>query len=174
MAADLLQTVVVAARRGEVIIFPTESSYAIGCRVDSRRGLAEVKRRKGRQDSRFTVVASSLYQVERHFNLTREQKRLAQQYWPGPVSIVVSSRFAIRVPANLLMRQLVRAAGAPLVASSLNQSGEPAIFSLNHLSKQFRDLPQLNLGRLRQAKPSTVVGFKGKKMIVYRHGAVKL
>jgi len=166
--------VVVALRQGKVAIFPTESSYAIGCRYDSRSGIHEIMRRKGRKDARFTVIAASLKQVQTCFKLTQTQLHFVRQYWPGAVSLVVTPRFAVRVPASASLRRLAQHAKAPLIASSLNQTGELAIFDLKDLPAVFRDLPQKNIGRLAKTKPSTVVVIKHGKVAILRPGSVKL
>lgn len=166
--------VVVALRQGKVAIFPTESSYAIGCRYDSRSGIHEIMRCKGRNDARFTVIAASLKQVQACFKLTQAQLQFVQRYWPGAVSLIVTPRFAVRVPASASLRRLAQQAKAPLIASSLNKTGEPAIFDLKHLPVVFQDLPQKNIGRLGKTKPSTVVAIKHGKVVIVRPGRVKV
>lgn len=173
------QAVLAALRQGEVAIFPTESSYAIGCRIDSPAGIRKIMQLKGRSDNRFTVVASSIAQVQKFFSLTKAQQRFVRQYWPGAISLVVSKRFAVRVSSNQRLRRLAQSAHAPLIASSLNQSGGLPMFDLVHLSSIFKGLPQENVGKLAKNKPSTVVSVttdRGDdiKVSVLRAGSVRL
>lgn len=173
------QAVVAALRRGGVAIFPTESSYAIGCRVNSRTGIRKIMQLKGRRDNRFTVVASSIAQVKRFFRLSAAQNRFIKQHWPGAVSLVMSQRFAVRVPSNQYLRRLAQRVGAPLIASSLNQSGTPPVFDMARLPSVFQGLPQENVGKLAKTKPSTVVSVTASqggdiKVNVLRAGSVRL
>lgn len=171
--------VLAALRQGSVAIFPTESSYAIGCRINSPAGIRKILQLKGRSDDRFTVVASSIAQVQKFFSLTKVQRRFVRQYWPGAISLVVSKRFAVRVPSNQRLRRLAQSAQAPLVATSLNQSGKPPLFDLARLPNVFHGLPQENIGKLANNNPSTVVNVTTDqsgniKVVIVRAGQVRL
>jgi len=98
---------------------------------------------KGRQDSKFTLVAASQRQAVRHFPQLQatSYQQLATSNWPGPLSIIVSPRFAIRVPNNRLARQLCQLAGTPLIASSANISGQPTCYSVREFLRQIRTSP---------------------------------
>jgi tRNA A37 threonylcarbamoyladenosine synthetase subunit TsaC/SUA5/YrdC len=135
---------------------------------------------KGRSDAKFTLIASSLQQVEKYFPLTTVQKKLARPYWPGPLSIVVSKRFAIRVPNQTAARSLARRVGKPLIATSFNKSGEPEVYDLDSYMVETRDLASLpkktlivNIARLPKRKPSTVVEVQGEDIIIHRVGPIK-
>lgn len=166
--------VVAALRLGKVAIFPTESSYAIGCRIDSRRGVAEIMRQKGRKDGRFTVIAASITQIKQFFHINAFQLKLGKKYWPGAVSIVVSPKYAVRVPASTALRQLAKLAGAPLIASSLNRAGQPAIFDLKKLPAAFHNVPPIDIGKLPTKLPSTVIAVRRHRVVVVRPGSVHI
>ncbi|EKD76397.1 MAG: hypothetical protein ACD_43C00126G0004 [uncultured bacterium] len=166
--------VLVALRQGRTAIFPTESSYAIGCRINSRRGIAEIMQRKGRKDQRFTVVAASVEQIRQFFRISETRLKLGKKHWPGAVSLIVSNKYAVRVPAMALLRNLAKQAGAPLIASSLNQSGRPTIFDLKKLVGAFKDLPQIDVGKLPIRLPSTVIAVKRNRVVVVRLGSASI
>lgn len=160
-------------RSGKIVIYPTDTAYAIGCVYTQRSAIREIMRRKGRTDPKFTIIASSLAQVEKYFRLTAAQRRLAKKYWPGPLSIVVSKRYAVRVPNHPIARQLARRVGAPLLATSVNRSGQPAAFDLRHLPVVFRDVPRIDIGRLPKVLPSTVVEIRRGQLIIHRAGPIQ-
>src|SRR3989344_2663155 len=85
-------------RDGGVIVYPTDTAYALGGIFNSPSVIGRILQIKQRQDKKFTLLASSLQQVEKFFRLTAAQKKLAEKHWPGPLSLVVSGRFAVRVP----------------------------------------------------------------------------
>lgn len=161
-------------KNSRLIIYPTESSYALGCRYDDHVAIQRIMHLKGRTDDRFTLVASSLQQVKRHFSFSKEQEKLAKQYWPGALSIVVSDKYAVRVPGNSLARDVAAKAGVPILATSLNVSGQAPLHSLQHLPEQFKDIPSINIGILPIHAPSTVVECVAGKVIIHRQGAVRL
>lgn len=161
-------------KTGELLIYPTESSYALGCVFNDRVGIQNILKLKGRKDPRFTVVASSLEQVQDFFKFTPAMLQLAEQYWPGALSIVVSANYAVRVPGNAAARKAAEQAGAPLIATSLNISGEPPIFDLNTLPERFKGITQIDGGALPKQAPSTVVECFRGGYVIHRQGAVQL
>lgn len=170
---------VAALRSGGVIVYPTDTAYGLGGAFDSPAVTRKILQIKQRRDPKFTLVASSRSQVEKFFKLNSLQKKLAQRYWPGPLSIVVSNRFAIRVPASRIARMLCRRLGKPLIATSANLSGQPAIYQATVVISQFankKNQPELiiDAGRLPRRKTSTVVQAVGNRLTALRAGAVHI
>lgn len=159
-------------KRGEIIIYPTESSYAIGCRYDDTAAIRKIMKLKGRKDGRFTLIASSLRQVKQHFKLNRCAELLAISHWPAALSIVVSDRFAIRVPDSKVARQVAK--DVPMLATSLNISSEPPVFNLRNSNHRFVDIPRIDIGPLPHRPPSTIVECFRGGYVIHRSGAVKL
>lgn len=162
-------------RKGGVVVVPSESSYGLFTPIRSTSGIKRILRLKGRQDNKFTVVASSLKQVQKFFPAARTDRftRIAQAVWPGPVSVVVSPRMSVRVPDSADLRHLAQAVGQPLVATSANASGQPAAYSLAQVSRQL-DVTQVDAvvdgGTLPKRKPSAVVKVGKKGIEVLREG----
>lgn len=169
-------------RAGGVIVYPTDTAYAVGGvfnRPAVIRRVIEIKGPRRRGNKKFTLVASSLAQVERYFNLPRAARQIAQQHWPGPCSIVVSKSFAVRVPASPMARTLARRAGAPLVATSANRSGGRTPYSVRAALRQLRGRIQpdfvVDVGRLPKRKTSTIVRVdEHGTLTVVRNGAVRI
>lgn len=166
-------------RHGGVVVYPTDTAYALGGMYSSRSVTRRILAIKGRRDPKFTLVAASLRQVQRHFPLPPAALALARQYWPGPLSLVVSRRYAVRVPADAVARRLAALAGSPLIATSANRSGRATPYTAAAVRRQFVRGPQLDLlldaGRLPKRKTSTVVAVDGRGQVrVLRPGAVKL
>lgn len=181
----LKRDIVRAIRRikaGGIVIYPTDTAYAIGCAFRRRSAMQKIMQFKGRVDPKFTVIAASTAQVEQSFKLNRRSRELAQRYWPGPLSLVVSKRFAVRVPDNAIARRLAHACGQPLVATSFNKSGEPPIYSLASAAgkkcvalakQQLPDIVIIDAGSLPYRTPSTVVEYHGNHITVLRAGPIQ-
>ena len=108
-----------------------------------------------------------MYQVEKHFKLNTNQKKAAKKYWPGPTSIIVNNKYAVRVPKSKLARDLAKYAGVPLIATSLNISGEPTVYDLkqkNVPSLQGWDIFVLNKGALPKRPVSAILDCSSKKI----------
>jgi L-threonylcarbamoyladenylate synthase len=122
---------------GSLLIYPTDTLYALGGRVlDAAAGVA-VRRAKGREEGKpLPLVAADVAQArELSAGWPEAADRIAARFWPGPVSLVVAAvaavpvdvtagtgNIAVRVPDLELTRALCRRAGA-LVSTSANRAG---------------------------------------------------
>jgi len=122
---------------GSLLIYPTDTLYALGGRVlDAAAGVA-VRRAKGREEGKpLPLVAADLAQARELSRAWPEAAdRIAARFWPGPVSLVVpaasavpvdvtagTGNIAVRVPDLALTRALCGQAGA-LVSTSANRAG---------------------------------------------------
>ncbi len=127
------------AGAGELVVFPTDTVYGVGTSAFDEAAVArlyEVKERpldKGipvllADNSDLAYVCAAL---------TPEAQRLVDQFWPGPLTLIVPRRsdlppnlspnanIAVRIPDLAVARELIRAAGGALAVSSANLSGQP-------------------------------------------------
>ena len=130
-AAELL-------RAGELVAVPTETVYGLAARADSAEAVAKIYRTKGRPDFNPLIVhVSSPYQAEQFGLFDERAHRLAEAFWPGPLTMVLPARagstiapavsaglptIALRCPGHPVMAQLLEAVGLPLAAPSANRS----------------------------------------------------
>ncbi len=189
----LVRAAVLALRRGEVIAYPTETTYGLGCDPHNAKAVAKIFRIKQRDKKRpVLLVASSILQAKKVAHLTGLMARLARKNWPGALTLVMPARqntrlasqillkgsIAMRVSSHLLVQQLTKAHGFPIVSTSANLSGEPDARSGRAVVRAFRDRavqPDLviDLGALPRRKPSTIVEVKKDGTLhVLRQGAV--
>lgn len=122
---------------GGVVIFPTETLYAIGCRADKARACARIREIKGRPgDSPLPLLAADREQAARTVRLEAAPERLLAAFWPGPLSLLLPALpgvapearngeglAALRVTSHPLAARLAALAGFALTASSANFSG---------------------------------------------------
>jgi len=166
-------------KRSGVVVYPTDTAYALGGIFDSKKVQERILRIKGRKDDKFTLIASSFFQVQNFFKLNALAKKIAKKYWPGPLSLVVSDRFAVRIPKNKIAQALARAAGRPLIATSANLSGQKTLYDSKNIIRQFqnqKNRPDLiiDFGRLRKIDVSTIVSAGNGGIEIIRQGSVKI
>jgi L-threonylcarbamoyladenylate synthase len=166
-------------RQGGVAVFPTDTAYGLGGVFNLAKVVQRVLKIKNRRDPKFTLVASDLAQVQKFFKLNKSYLNLVKKYWPGPLSLVVSRRFSVRVPKNKIVRVLAQKVGRPLIATSANLSGRGNIYQAQQVAREFSNQkyrPDLVIdgGKLPKVKPSTVVKVKRGKVVVLREGPVKI
>lgn len=173
-----IKKAVVILKRGGVVVFPTDTAYGLGGVYNSKKVVNKILNIKKRQDKKFTLVASSLAQVEKNFRLNSAQKKLAKKFWPGPLSIVVSKNFAVRVPTKKIARDLARQVGQPLIATSANISGRATLYDSQKIIEQFKNKKNqpdliIDAGKLPPKKVSTVVQISNDKIKVLRPGTTR-
>jgi L-threonylcarbamoyladenylate synthase len=184
---DVLRQASEALLAGYLIIYPTDTLYALGgvalCPGVSRRVAAA----KGRQEGKpLPLVAADVGQVR---SLVRDwpelANRLAERFWPGPLTLVLEApasipeevtagtgTVAVRVPALALVRALCLRSG-PLFATSANVAGEPAPLTCDAAMAGVGDAAFLALDAgPGQPLPSTIVDVRGSAPVLIREGAV--
>jgi len=179
---------VAALQAGELIVYPTETFYALGADPFSRAALERLFRVKARDSGHpVGLIAADTAMA---FSLAREvpidARRLADAFWPGPLTIVIPAcdglapeltgpdGVAVRVSPNPLARELAIGLGHPITATSANLSGHPPARSLVEARAAFDAKVKVYLegGNLTALAPSTLVAVdkNGWKMI--RTGAI--
>lgn len=180
-------------RDGGVLVYPTETSYALGCDATNDVAVARVFAIKGRPEGKGTPlilppdVAADVYIV-----MSTRAHELVDQYWPGPLNIIakrapsspVSTRCetdgtqSVRQSSNSTASELARLLGRPLVATSANRSGEAAIYRADKLEAEFAngDSPDavLDVGALPVVPASTTVKVVGDVVEIIRQGSIVL
>jgi L-threonylcarbamoyladenylate synthase len=134
---------------GGLLAYPTETIWGLGADGRSAKALERLRRWKGRQEREpvALLVENAERAAELGFQLGPAARRLAEAFWPGPLTLVVPSRgeFAPGVAradgavglrcsahplAEALARRLRLAGIGPITATSLNRSGQPAAATL--------------------------------------------
>lgn len=138
---DVFSEAVSLLRRGAVIVYPTETFYAVGCAPGQAATVDRVFAIKGRNaDKALPLIASGMEAVRGAVSDWPEAAgKLARAFWPGPLTIVLpaspvlpsnlhagTGKIAVRVSSHPVAVFLAEAAGGLLVSTSANRSGEPS------------------------------------------------
>lgn len=139
-------------RNGGLVAFPTETVYGLGGNALDSGASARIYSAKGRpQDNPLIVHICDISQLDDLcHDIPNEARRLAEVYWPGPLTMILPKRdiipdattagldtAGIRMPSHEIARALIKAAGVPIAAPSANLSGKPSTTSFEHV---FRDM----------------------------------
>lgn len=177
-----------ALRRGGLVVYPTETFYALGALATDAGAVERLARAKGRPDGKpLPLLAADRAAVERVARLAGDAARLAEAFWPGPLTLVLpalgglppavtagTGTVGIRVPGSEVARALAAAAGGPLVATSANPSGGPSPARPEALDPGLRVRLDaiLDAGPAPGGLPSTVALAEGGALRILRAGAV--
>lgn len=163
--------------QGKLVAFPTETVYGLGADARNDDAVARIFEAKGRP--RFNPLIVHLPDLEAARDIADfppEAERLADAFWPGPLTLVLPLRaeagisplvtaglntVAIRVPENPLARDLLRAFGGPVVGPSANPSGKVSPTEAGHVLEGLGGKIEavLDGGRCPVGVESTIVGF---------------
>lgn len=176
--------------QGGVAAFPTETVYGLGADATNADAVLRVYEMKGRP--RFNPLiahVADLETAEAHGEFNDAARKLADRFWPGPLTIVLKKRgksgicdlvsagletIALRVPANEIAQGLLRAAGCPVAAPSANRAGHVSPTTAAHVAADLGDGPGLILdgGDASLGLESTVVDLSGPEPLLLRPGGI--
>ena len=188
MTGSVLEEAAAAARRGALVVLPTDTVYGIGtCPQDpaATSRLFEAKQRP--RGLTLPVLVASLEDARRVAVLDERAESLAAAAWPGPLTIVLprapealawdlggeTGTVGVRIPAHPLAAALLSATG-PLAVTSANRSGEPPARTCDELVATFGDAVTVYLceDRPLEGRSSTVVDLTRVDPRVLREGEV--
>lgn len=177
-------------RAGALVAFPTETVYGLGADARDDRAVAGIFKAKGRPAFNPLIVhVPDLAAAERLAAFPARARRLAEGFWPGPLTLVLARRpqsglselataglatVALRVPAHPLARRLLAEFGGPVAAPSANPSGRVSATTAAHVREGLggRIAAILDGGACPVGVESTIVGFDGEKVVLLRPGGI--
>ncbi len=183
-----LEDAVAAARRGALIVIPTDTVYGVGTRPDDPEATALVFAAKDRPTAlTLPVLVPSVAHAREVATMDERAERLAGVCWPGAVTLVLvrtaTSRawalgrdgetIGVRVPDHPLARAVLERTG-PLAVTSANRSGEPPARTCDELVAAFGDLVAVYLCEPDplEGSASTVIDLTHGEPQVLRAGAL--
>ena len=178
---------VVAA--GGVVAFRTDTLYGLGVDPFNRAAVAALRALKGRADNKPVLIVVSDADIAVRFMSRRSQlfDTLSAKLWPGALTLVVAARpevpaeltahtgtIGVRLPDDARVRELVRACGGALTATSANRAGQPPARTAAEAAAAFPSGLALILddGPVQSEQPSTVVDVTGAQPRLLREGVV--
>lgn len=134
-------------RQGELVCFPTETVYGLGANALDAEAVRKIFETKNRPADNPLIAHISDFEMIGTVaeSVPREVRELTDRFWPGPLTVVLPRKenlpqivsagldtVAVRCPSHPIARELIRAAGIPVVAPSANLSGRPSPTCLDH------------------------------------------
>jgi L-threonylcarbamoyladenylate synthase len=170
---DRLKEAAAVLKRGGLVVYPTETAYALGCDAMNRRAIARIYGVKRRESGKpLPLIAGNVAQVRRVAKIDPISAALAGTFWPGPLTLVLkakaglpkgvvsgSGEIGVRVSGDVIARRLAELLGRPIVSTSANRSGNRTPYRLVDILDDVGARPDfcLDAGELPPHLPSTVV-----------------
>ncbi len=177
-------------RAGGLVAFPTETVYGLGADATSGEAVAKIYAAKERpQFNPLIAHCPDLASAELYGRFGDDARKLAEAFWPGPLTLVVPARqncavsdlaraglnsIALRVPAHPVAQALLRAAGVPVAAPSANRSGRVSPTHAGHVMGDLEGRIDLVLdgGATDVGVESTIIACLDGKVSLLRPGGL--
>jgi tRNA threonylcarbamoyl adenosine modification protein (Sua5/YciO/YrdC/YwlC family) len=135
----LIRQAVEIIRRGGLIIYPTDSSYALGCQIGNKEAMDRISAIRRLDDKHnFTLVCRDLSEIATYARVENQHYRLLKSLTPGPYTFILRATkqvprrlqnekrktIGIRIPENNIALAILEELGEPLMSSTLILPGE--------------------------------------------------
>lgn len=184
----LVRQVADVLRRGGLVAFPTDSAYALGCRLGDKEAVDRIRRiRALDKHHNFTLMCRDLSELGSYAKVDNQVFRLLRANTPGPYTFILNATsevprrlmhpkrktIGLRVPDHRIVQMLLEELGEPLMSVTLILPGDSEPLSdpediCERLTGQVELLVDGGFGAL---EPTTVIDLSGELPVLTRRGA---
>ena len=179
-------------KQGGIVIFPTDTAFGIGCRMDNEDSVKRLfSLRKRPQDQATPVLFSSIEMMKDYLlDIPKEVKEeLMDKYWPGAITIILpcktdkvfnlirgsSSNLGVRIPDDDNLISIIEKLGVGILGPSANFHGAKTPYNFKDLDPELVNFADFVVeGECKLKKPSTVIDCSVKPLQIIREGAINL
>ncbi len=177
-------------KAGELVVFPTETVYGIGADATNLSACSKIFQIKNRPTTNPMIVhVHNLDCVASFAEINNTAYKLAERFWPGPLSIILPllpqhriasnvcanlTTIAVRSPSHPVAQKLLQLCDCPIAAPSANRSGHLSPTCAEHVQKDFPDkeILILDAGECDHGIESTIIGLHTEIPVLARLGAI--
>jgi tRNA threonylcarbamoyl adenosine modification protein (Sua5/YciO/YrdC/YwlC family) len=185
--ARLIQQAVDAVRAGAVLVYPTDSGYALGCHLGDKDAVDRIRALRELDDKHnLTLVCRDLSEIATYAQVDNQAYRLLKSLTPGPYTFILDATrevprrlqhpkrktIGIRVPGHPIVDALLDILGEPLISTTLQLPGdEQPLTDPQEIKERLRNGVDVIIdGGLGSAEPTTIVDLTGAAPEVLRKG----
>lgn len=182
----LINTAVEMIRDGAVVVYPTDSAYALGCHMGDKAALEKIRalRRLDAQHN-FSLMVRDLSELAEYAKVDNSVFRTLKHLTPGPYTFILPATrevprrlmhpkrktIGLRVPDNAIAQTLLETLSEPLMSVTMSLPGEPPLLDPDEIRSALGSRVDLIIdGGFCGAEPSTVVAFDKGVATVLRQG----
>lgn len=188
----LIKETVAAIRKGEIVIFPTDSVYAVGCDLHHKKALKSLSKFKGEKlhQMNLSIICKDISEISDYTKqISRSNFKILKQHLPGPYTFILKAgqivpkmfdsnkkEIGVRITENPIIQAIVEELGNPIACSSLHNEDEPILdYFVNPYAifeKYENKVAVIIDGGQGQIEPSTVVDcLDDEQVYLIRQGA---
>jgi tRNA threonylcarbamoyl adenosine modification protein (Sua5/YciO/YrdC/YwlC family) len=183
----LISQVVTIIRHGGVIIYPTDSSYALGCLIGNKGAMDRIRRIRGLDEQHnFTLVCRDLSEIASYARLDNRSFRFIKSLTPGPYTFILNATrevprrlqnpkrktIGLRVPDHPIALALLESLGEPLMSATLIMPHEemPLTDPQDMQNRLGSQVDVIIDGEYCGFEPTTIIDLVGEVPLVVRKG----
>ena len=187
----ILQDIAEVIRDGGIVIYPTDSVYAIGCDALNQRAVERIYqyRREEQKEGHLAIICRDISQAADYVRISDRQFKVLRRHLPGPFTFILEAGLklpkvfrsrhtvGIRIPDQPILRALLDELDGPLLTTSLKAPTDDADDELSYMTDPFlieeafqHQADVLIDGGYGENQPSTVVDLTGDEPEVIRQG----
>jgi L-threonylcarbamoyladenylate synthase len=180
-----INEIVNAYENGQIIVYPTDTVYGIGCdpfNKDSISKIYDLKKREG--NKRFPILGFSKEELEKIVEFNIDAEKISEKFWPGQVTLLLpirkemaekinnNGKLAVRVPNNECVLAILEKCKL-IIGTSANISGQESILDSNECKTKIPGIDVLvNGGKITSLGESTIIDFIDDQVKVIREGSI--
>jgi len=185
ISGKMIDACVKALQKGEMIIYPTDTLYGIGCDMLNQKALNKLNQLKQRpKDKPFSFICNNINEAAKFAKISNSAHRVMRHSLPGPYTFVlpvnsmmprkmVNSAHAVgvRIPDHPIPLEIVKVFGSPMTTTSVNIASEEPICSIGELSPQFLNAVSVIIDDgEKENVSSTIIDFTEEMPKILRQG----
>lgn len=176
---------------GGIVVFPTDTAFGIGCRIDKQSSIEKLFELRKREKTKAVPVLVSSTEMAKNYvqDIPFDIQSLMDKYWPGALTIVLPAKLGevpelvrgggltvgIRMPNHKIVLELIDKLGVPILGPSANFAGEKTPYKYEDLDPELiKKVDFVLKGETSQGNVSTVIDCSATPWKILREGAVKL
>lgn len=182
----LIKQIVECLQQGGVIVYPTDTTYGIGCDIFNRKGVKKIFQIKKRDSKKpFSFICNDLAEISNYAQVSNFAFKVMKRHLPGPYTFVLDATkivpdslstkqktVGVRIPDNAICHAIVKELGHPLVTTSANISGEETPQDPQDINDQLGSMVDFVVdGGISIGDASTVISLIDDKIEILRQGS---
>lgn len=185
-----LRFIAEALEAGAIIVYPTDTLYALGCSLNHIKAITKIKELKGKNNDNLSLIFSDISQLSEYARVDNAQFKIIKRNTPGAVTFILNatkgvpnkflerkSTVGIRIPNNKITNQIVSTLGVPLVSTSLDFKNLDIEDSVNPelIWEEYCDKIDIMIdGGMAMINLSTVIDMSNGDIEIIREGGHEL
>ena len=168
---------------GKIVILPTDTLFGFSCDAFNTQAITKLNQLKGRHTP-LSIIVSNFEMANQFAFINNKQKMIIDKLLPGPFTFLFkkkqsklayeitneSPKVGIRIPDHFNLHKLLKKLNRPIVTTSVNRNGEPALSNPKKMDEEFNDIPIFIDKIKKKSNGSTIIDLTISPYLIIRKG----